>query len=232
MTTIDGLSIEAIVLDIDGTLADTDDAAVARVERLFRFSDWFIKNRDSHVAARRFVMRIESPVNTLVGWLDRTGLDQVLGPIVDSLHRLRGVVGHSHAHLIPGVREALVRMAERYPLCVVTAREHYSAHAILESHSLSSTFEFVATARSCRRAKPNPDPVLWAVDQIGANPARCLMVGDTTADILAGNAAGLQTVGVLCGFGERSELKEAGADIILNSTADLADLLLGSATGI
>jgi phosphoglycolate phosphatase len=232
MTTIDGLSIEAIVLDIDGTLADTDDAAVARIERLFHLFSWFVKNRDSHVAARRFVMRIESPVNTLVGWLDRTGVDQVLGPIVDSLHRLRGIVGHSHAHLIPGVRESLVRLAERYPLCVVTAREHYSAHAILEAHSLTSMFAFVATARSCRRAKPNPAPVLWAVDQMGAAPARCLMVGDTTADILAGNAAGLQTVGVLCGFGERSELEEAGADIILNSTADLADLLLGSATGI
>ena len=89
-------------------------------------------------------------------------------------------------------------------------------------------FQCVATARTCRRAKPNPDPVLWAVDQIGANPAFCLMVGDTTADIIAGNAAGLQTVGVLCGFGERTELEEAGADFILDSTAELADLLLGS----
>jgi HAD superfamily hydrolase (TIGR01549 family) len=229
MTTIDGLSIEAILLDIDGTIADTDDAAVARVERLFRFVGWFLKNQDPHVAARRFVMRIENPVNALVGWLDRLGLDQVLGPIMDSLQRLRGAVRHSHAHLIPGVKESLLRLAERYPLCVVTAREHYSAHAILDSHSLSSMFQYVATARSCRRAKPNPDPVLWAVDQIGANPTRCLMVGDTTADILAGNAAGLQTVGVLCGFGERGELEEAGADIILDSTTDLADMLLGFA---
>jgi phosphoglycolate phosphatase len=55
------------------------------------------------------------------------------------------------------------------------------------------------------------------------------MVGDTTADIISGNTAGLQTVGVLCGFGERSELEAAGANIILDSTADLADLLLDSA---
>jgi len=53
------------------------------------------------------------------------------------------------------------------------------------------------------------------------------MVGDTTADIIAGKSAGLKTVGVLCGFGERTELERAGADLILNSTADLADLLLG-----
>jgi HAD superfamily hydrolase (TIGR01549 family) len=229
MTPINGLHIEGILLDIDGTIADTDDAAVARVERWFRFVRWLLKNQDPHVAARRFVMRVESPVNALVGWLDRTGLDQILGPIIDSLHRLRGLVGHTQVYLIPGVQKSLERLADRYPLCVVTAREHRSAHDILESHALESLFECVATARTCRRAKPNPEPVLWAVDRIGANPARCLMVGDTTADIISGNTAGLQTVGVLCGFGERSELEAAGANIILDSTADLADLLLDSA---
>jgi phosphoglycolate phosphatase len=57
------------------------------------------------------------------------------------------------------------------------------------------------------------------------------MVGDTTADIIAGKSAGLQTVGVLCGFGERTELARAGADLILPSTADLADLFLGPDSG-
>lgn len=47
------------------------------------------------------------------------------------------------------------------------------------------------------------------------------MVGDTTVDMLAGRRAGAQTVGVLCGFGERGELESAGADVLLESTADL-----------
>jgi phosphoglycolate phosphatase len=52
------------------------------------------------------------------------------------------------------------------------------------------------------------------------------MVGDTVVDILAGKKAGTQTVGVLCGFGEKRELERAGADLILPSTTDLADYLL------
>jgi phosphoglycolate phosphatase-like HAD superfamily hydrolase len=40
-------------------------------------------------------------------------------------------------------------------------------------------------------------------------------------DVRAGRAAGAQTVGVLCGFGEEKELRRAGADLILPSTADL-----------
>ena len=55
---------------------------------------------------------------------------------------------------------------------------------------------------------------------------RCLMIGDTTVDIRAGKAAGAQTVGVLCGFGERPELERHGANLILDTTAKLADILL------
>lgn len=227
MTTLDTQSIHAILIDIDGTIADTDDALATRVERWIRILRPSLPDQDVHAAARTFVMRIETPVNTLVGWFDRTGLDQLIGPIMDMLHRLRGISGRSQTHLVPGVQPALERLADHYPLGIVTAREHRSAISILNAHALDPLFQCIATARTCSRAKPHPAPVLWAVDQIGASPEHCLMVGDTTADILAGKSAGCQTVGVLCGFGERSELEMAGADLILNSTADLADLLLG-----
>lgn len=224
MTGIDKHAIKAILLDIDGTIADTDDAAVDRVERWFR--RFRFPGDDPRVAARRFVMRVETPVNAIVAWLDWTGLDQVLGPILNTLNQLRGIVGRSHADLIPGVHPALIRLANRYPLAIVTAREDHSAQAILEAHALKHLFQCVATARTCRRAKPHPDPVLWAVNELGFSPHHCMMVGDTTADIQAGKSAGVQTVAVLCGFGDRNELEAAGADLVLNSTAELADFLL------
>jgi phosphoglycolate phosphatase len=51
------------------------------------------------------------------------------------------------------------------------------------------------------------------------------MIGDTTVDMRAGKAADAQTVGVLCGFGEKDELLQMGADLILNSTSELADAI-------
>ena len=51
------------------------------------------------------------------------------------------------------------------------------------------------------------------------------MVGDTSVDIRAGRAAGAQTVGVLCGFGEEAELREHAADMILSMTAELVQVL-------
>ena len=86
----------------------------------------------------------------------------------------------------------------------------------------------MATAQTCDHTKPYPDPILWAARQMNIPPENCLMIGDTTVDILAARAAGAQSVGVLCGFGEEDELRQAGADLILESTACLSSELLKS----
>ena len=62
-------------------------------------------------------------------------------------------------------------------------------------------------------------------ENVGVKPENCLMIGDTTVDMRAGVAAGAQTVGVLSGFGEEEELRKTGADLILNSVADLPAVL-------
>ena len=87
-------------------------------------------------------------------------------------------------------------------------------------------FKVVVTGQTCRHTKPYPDPILWAASQIGVSTGACLMVGDTVVDIQSGKKAGTQTVGVLCGFGERQELERAGADLILDKTTDLSGILL------
>ena len=65
---------------------------------------------------------------------------------------------------------------------------------------------------------------------MGVPPSACLMIGDTTVDMRAGVAAGAQTLGVLCGFGEEEELIRNGANAILSTTADLVTVLMGDKT--
>jgi phosphoglycolate phosphatase len=60
---------------------------------------------------------------------------------------------------------------------------------------------------------------------MGVPAGDCLMVGDTTVDIRAGKAAGAQTIGVLCGFGEEQELRLLGADMVLATTPELVQVL-------
>ncbi len=216
--TLDISRIQAICFDVDGTLRDTDDQYVARAESILRPARWLLPNQDSAATARWLVMRMEGPVNAVFSFADRLGLD---GP----LYRLVELSSPSKEQrrylLVPGVREALEQLSARFPLAVVTARGAKSTQAFLESTNLRAHFACVASALSSPRGKPMPDPIYWAAEQMKVKAENCLMVGDTSVDILAGKAAGAQTVAVLSGFGEKQELEELGADLVLPSIAEL-----------
>ena len=213
--------IRALCFDVDGTLSDTDDVYVQKVIRFF--PRYLFRN--PRRAARKFVMWIESPGNTLIGLPDVVGLDDELLGLWEWLnrHRPRPM---KHFMMVPGIKEMLERLHAVYPMAVVSARDDRSTHAFLEQFELTGYFEEIVTAITAEHTKPYPDPIVYAAEKMGVAPENCLMVGDTTVDIRAGVAAGAQTVGVLCGFGERGELERRGADLILNSTSELADIIL------
>ncbi len=218
--------ILAICFDLDGTLIDTDDKYVERAARWLRPISRILPNNNPETLARRSVMFVETPVNALLGWFDFFKFDEVLGPLLDKLHRARGLASVEDIRLVPGALTTLERLAPCFPLGIATSRDRWNAVAILEAERLNRFFQSVATARTTLRAKPHPQPIIWTADQLGVPPQALLVIGDTTVDIRAGRSAGAQTVGVLSGFGEKQELVEAGADIILERTLDLADLLL------
>lgn len=220
----DASRVRALCFDIDGTLLETDDVLVERLERLLPLGPAGRR----HAAARRLVMAAESPANALLTWIDRLGMDEVLAPFLDRLHRWRGLGAVDAFRPVEGSMAAVRRLAEHYPIALITAREQRTVRAFLRTFRLDPLVAQVATARTTRRAKPHPAPVLWVAKRLGVPPTACLVVGDTTVDIRAGRAAGAQTVGVLCGFGEREELERAGADLILASVAELPRFLLGA----
>ena len=223
--------IQALCFDVDGTLSDTDDQFVLRLARWLHPGRFIFRRRDPLPFARRVIMAIESPGTFIYGLPDRLGLDHKLAGLGDFVYWL-GLGKTDHPFLIiQGIREMLAFLAGRYPLAVVSARGERSTLAFLKQFELLPFFQCVATAQTCRFTKPYPDPILWAAGQMGVSPSSCLMVGDTSVDIRAGKAAGAQTAGVLCGFGQEAELRRMGADLILPTTPLLVDALLGTRTG-
>jgi phosphoglycolate phosphatase-like HAD superfamily hydrolase len=111
-----------------------------------------------------------------------------------------------------------------YPMAIVSARDERSTMRFLTQFDLTKYFDVIVTGLSAPHTKPYPDPILLAAQKMGVSPPECLMIGDTTVDMRAGKAAGTQTLGVLCGFGEEDELRQLGADLILKSTSELAIL--------
>ena len=221
---LDFSRIDAVCFDVDGTLSDTDDLWVARLDRFFSPLRFLARERDLRPAARRIIMGLETPGNHVLTFLDQVGLDGKLEEFRSSLARWPGRKP-ARFWMIERSLELLAELRRRYPMAVVSARDETSTRAFLDQFSLAGFFTSVVTSQTCRHTKPFPDPVLYAARQMGVDPTRCLMVGDTTVDIRAGKAAGAQTLGVLCGFGQSKELLKAGADLLLPTPAGLLDLL-------
>ena len=212
--------IQALCFDVDGTLSDTDDLYTQKITRFFpRF---LFKDRDR--SARRFVMWMEAPGNALLGLADRLGIDDEMTAVIDWLSRHRKQSSKKFL-LVPGVDEMLKQLYGRFPMAVVSARNENGTMTFLEQFDLTKYFDVIITGLSAEHTKPYPDPVLLAAKKMNVAPENCLMIGDTTVDIRAGKSAGAQTVGVLCGFGEEPELRNMGADFIVEDTPRIAELL-------
>ena len=218
--------IKALCFDVDGTLSDTDDLYAHGVSQ---FLPRFLFRDPAHTA-RRLIMWIEAPGNALLGMADTVGLDDKMVALIDWTSRHRKLHNKKYI-LVPGVDILLERLNGRYPMAVVSAREEKSTLRFLNQFDLLKYFEVVVTGLSTVHTKPYPHPILFAAQKMGVKPEECLMIGDTTVDMRAGKSAGAQTVGVLCGFGEKDELLRMGGDHILNHTAELTDILLEKSNG-
>jgi HAD superfamily hydrolase (TIGR01549 family) len=217
--------VKAIFFDLDGTLVDTDDAFLeALASRLDRWSRLF-RRGDPRPTLRRVALAAERPVNAVVTVLDTLGLDDNVFSIGDRLRRLRGLRVQGHFVPVDGVLQALRELQQSYRLGLITTRSRADARSFISQFDLSGVLEVVVTREDTRRLKPHPEPVRRAVGSLSLLPSQCVMVGDTVVDVVSAKAAGAYAIGVLCGFGERAELVEAGADLILETTSQLVDWL-------
>ena len=222
---LDIQKIRVLCFDVDGTLSDTDDYYVNKLSGRFQRLPRFLV-REPERAARRLVMWSESPGNALLGLSDTIGLDKPIVSLVDFMYRHRKRKWRQFL-IVPGVLEMLAQLKGCYPMVIVSARDEDSTMDFLKEFDLVKYFDLVISVLSARHTKPYPDPILLAAKKMNVAPSACLMIGDTTVDVRAGKAAGAQTVSVLCGFGEEDELRRRNPDLVLPSTADLADALLG-----
>jgi len=218
--------IQAICFDVDGTISDTDDRWVSSIERWLKPVRSFLPHKDHGRMARWIVMALETPANFLYSIFDRIHLDNAFSRIYNAFSKQD--IGHKPGKhmIIPRVMEMLTTLREHYPMAIVSASKEKHIVDFLRHFQLDDYFKAVATSQTCVYTKPFPHPIHWAAERLGVDASNLLMVGDTIPDIRAGRAAGAQTVAVLCGFGTERELRRAGADLIVENTADLINVLI------
>ncbi len=213
--------IQALCFDVDGTLSDTDDVVVHHLTALLSRFSFVFPHTDWCRLSRRIVMAMESPVQYLYGVPDRLNIDGLFYQVIGLVGRLGKHKKSFSFRIVPGAKDALMVLQNRYRMSIVSARDEHTTHSFLEQHGLEEWFDCIATAMTCAHTKPYPDPIFWVANQMGIHPEQCLMIGDTSVDMRAAKSAGAQALGVLSGFGQEEELLQSGADMIVGSVADL-----------
>lgn len=209
-------SVSVVLFDLDGTLIETDDHLVDGATRRLAFLERLLPEEKRKHVFRRILMFSEVFVNGLVTFLDWLHLDGLLFRWGGRLQSFGGMRPRGQFVPVAGTPDVLRVLARRYRLGIVTSRSAQDAAAYLTQFGLTRHISIVVTRNDTRRLKPHPAPIRLAAERLGVPAAQCVMVGDTNVDVRAAKMAGALAVGVLCGFGERDDFKEA--DLVLDST--------------
>ncbi len=131
-----------------------------------------------------------------------------------------------HEPLFPGAREAIEALAERDDvlLGVATGKARRGLEVLLDRFGLRDFFVTTQTADDAP-SKPHPGMILRAIEETGADPARTVLVGDTTHDMLMAVNAGTRGLGVEWGYHPPDELRRAGAREIASRFNDVPPLV-------
>lgn len=109
---------------------------------------------------------------------------------------------------------------------VVTNKSQRFTNPLTAAMPLFSSAGTIVSGDTTPHAKPHPAPLLEAARQLRVAPAQCLYVGDDERDILAGHAAGMQTVAATYGYlGSQSDVGAWNAHAQINSPMALLKLL-------
>jgi N-acetyl-D-muramate 6-phosphate phosphatase len=212
--------IEAVLFDLDGTLADTAPD-MARTVNLMRASRGL-----APVALEVVRPHVSKGARGMIGaafgvGTEHADFESMRAEFLD-LYRDNLCV---HTRLFPGMEELLASLELRaIPWGVVTNKFERFARPLMAGLGLASRAAVVVGGDTCPRPKPFPDPLLFAAAAIGVAPMRTLYVGDDERDVQAARAAGMPVL--VAGYGYLGDGPPAsmwGADSIVESVGEIGN---------
>ncbi|MBD0317672.1 MAG: HAD-IA family hydrolase [Thermoleophilia bacterium] len=206
-----------VLFDLDGTLIDSGAMILAS----FRHATRTVLAReipDEELAAAVGGATIHDQMRVF----DAGRVDDLV-----EAYRAHNTPLHEELEAFEGVDRLLASLrAEGRRLGVVTAKRRRTVDLAFRVLDLERWFDAVVTADDTARHKPDPEPVLLALDRLAGTPGAAAFVGDSPFDVAAGKGAGVFSVAVLWGGIHPEEtLRRAGADVVVHSPEELLDVL-------
>ncbi|MBE6756396.1 MAG: HAD family hydrolase [Ruminococcaceae bacterium] len=211
---------KAVIFDLDGTLLDTlEDLADSVNEMLRKFS-----------CPERTIEEIRSFVgNGMKKLVERSVSEDFDKKQLVSAYEFfrlsysRNMRNKTHPY--DGIITCLEELKARGIKTVVTSNKNDDAVKNLCREYFGDLLTLSVGAKEGVPSKPNPEMVISAMREIGAEKEECIFVGDSDTDILTAKNAGLKSVGVLWGFRNREILEKAEADFVISHPCEIISIV-------
>jgi HAD superfamily hydrolase (TIGR01549 family) len=214
---------KAAILDVDGTLVDTNYQHALAWFRAFRQHDFVVPIWRIH---RAIGMGGDQLVPHLIGEEKAAEAGDDLRAAEKPLFRAM----IEECEPLEGARDLISDLRERDKIVILasSANEQDIGHYLdlLDARELANDW---TTSDDVEKTKPEPDLVKAALEKAGTDDA--VMVGDTTWDIEAARRAGIETIAVMTGGFSADELRDAGAAQVFESIEELRQRIGDTALG-
>ena len=211
------MTLRAILLDFDGTFLDSVELILAA------FRHTFVVHHGQAPPDEAWLQGIGTPLIRQLSELARP--DDDLDALLETY---RGYAIEHHDRLarpFDGMPEAVrILRARGFKLAIVTSKRAFGVQRGLEPSGLLDAFDTWVCPEHVTHAKPHPEPVHLALEQLGVEKGEAIFVGDSPHDLIAGRAAGVPTAAVRWGPFEDARLQEHAPDHWLETPADLVAL--------
>ena len=218
---------EAIFFDLDGTLIDSAPDLAAAVNATMKelgrppYDEATIRAWVGN-GATTLIGRALSANRRIDPSLDKRVWNEALSLFMD---RYRRRICDKTA-LYPDVEEVLRDLKDRgYKMGVVTNKPSEFVVPILEKLGIDAFFLTVLGGDDLPVKKPDPLPLVAAMERLGATPDTTVMVGDSQNDIIAAKRAGVSAIGVTWGYNYGEDIAASGPDAVIDDFKALLDLL-------
>ncbi len=207
--------IDAVVFDLDGLLLDTEQVWDAVREELVheRGGRWDER-------AQADMMGMSSPE-----WSrymhERLGLRESPDEIATEVVRRMEQRYRERLPLVPGARQAVERIAERWPLGLASSSNRPLIELALELAGIAGYFRVTVSSEEVARGKPAPDVYLEVCRRLGVDQSRAAAIEDSANGIRSAKAAGMRVVAIPNRTFPPPDDVLAQADVVLESLDDL-----------
>jgi pyrophosphatase PpaX len=211
------MKFKYILFDLDGTLIDTNQLIIDSFKHTYKLH----LNRD--IEEKEILQYFGEPLITTLRRYSPENPEELYNTYIkynESIH-------DNSVSLCCNIQETLEKLKEMgCILAVVTSKRSIMAYRGLELFDILKHFSVIVTVDDTKQHKPHPEPVLKALENLGASASEALMIGDSVFDILCAHNAGVKAVKVSWGAALEHQDEEE-PDYLVNDAMEIIDIVRG-----